>query len=351
MSGEGSSGLRVAIVGATGALGREIVDVLESRSFPVSDLVPFASDDSLGEDVEFGDHAFPIRSEPPSFRGIDLVFVCSPQAVALEVVREALRAEAFCIDCSGSLAGSAEVPLLVAALSPPASVLGAPLVTSPAGPSLSWALSLSPLVEAFGLRHVAMTVLRSTARAGRSGIDVLSQETLSLLGQYEAPESDVFAMPVAFDCTPFGPRPTDNEAGRESHPAAVRDLARLLAAGGVSQGEVTAAELADRISLQRVQVPTFVSDLSAVCLATEKRLDLDSALERLAKAPGVELVEADAGAGPSMREAAGRDVVLVGQVRADAARENGLQFWVAGDTVRLAAANAVDLAATRLRLH
>ena len=183
-------------------------------------------------------------------------------------------------------------------------------------------------------------------------MNVLSEETLGLLGgQVEAPEPGVFAMPVAFDCTPFGHPPSGVPGGPESFPSAVRDLARLLATAGVSEGDGTAEALASRISLQRVQVPTFVSDLTAVCLATEKPLDPDFARECLAKAPGVELVDADARSGPSMRDAAGREAALVGPVCADGARENGLQFWMAADTLRLAAGNAVDLASARLRLH
>ena len=143
----------------------------------------------------------------------------------------------------------------------------------------------------------------------------------------------------------------DAERDPGDRPAAVRDLARLLADGVSDVGEHTPEALAGRISLQRVQVPTFVGDLSAVCLTTEKARDLDRARECLAKAPGVESVESNAGQGPSMRDAAGREVALVGPLCEDPTGENGLQFWVAADTVRLAAANAVDLASARMRLH
>ncbi|MCG8588984.1 MAG: hypothetical protein MJE66_06805 [Proteobacteria bacterium] len=333
------AGLRVAIGGATGALGGEVLAVLEERRFPVRELLPFASDASTGREVEFFDEALPVVTETPSLRHLDLLFLCTPAAVTLELVREALRASVPCIDCSGALSGSPEVPLLVAERCDASELLGTPVVSSPAGPALAWYHALAALADAAPLLRVHGTVLRSAAGAGRGGIESLSRETLALLSQRELPEPDVFETPVAFDCVPtVGPVPdatgaTADEAGLE------RDLGRLL-------GDGVAA------SASLVQVPTFAGDGSLLAVETRQPLAVEVARAALAKAPAVELFDAHE-PGPTVRDTVGRDVALVGRVRADPSVPDGrgLLLWVAADATRLAAANAVKLAETRPRLH
>ena len=134
---------RVAVFGATGALGREVVAVLEERAFPVRELALVGSDGSLGEEIEFRGDTLSVAAELPPLRGQDLVIGCAPGAASLELVRLALRAEVSCIDCSGALAGSRDVPLLVSDLCSPAAVLGAPVIATPPRPSVSGSTSAS----------------------------------------------------------------------------------------------------------------------------------------------------------------------------------------------------------------
>ncbi len=340
-----AGGLRIALAGATGTLAREVVDVLERRTLPVEEILPFATGQSIGEEVEFRGELFPVVTEIPSLRGVDLVLVCAPPGVALGVIREALRAEAPCIDCSGALSDSRDVPLLVSALSNPTAALGAPLIAMPAGPALGWSLALAPLVEAAGLEALTATVLRSVARAGRKGIDTLSRETLSLLGQQEVPEPEEFGSPVAFDCVPLVS--VDGAADAESR--MLGDLERLLSPR--ADGEHEPGWLQRRARVHSVQVPTFVSDLTSVVLRTERLLEPEEAQEILEKAQGVELASEPGDVGPSMRDAAGADAALVGQLEAGAPGGRELRFWLAADAVRLSAINAIALAETRLRLN
>lgn len=334
-------GLRVALAGATGTLGREVLTVLEERRFPVSELVPFASAHSTGADVEFGDNVIPVQTELPSLRSVDLLIVCTPAEAAMELVRQALRAEVPCIDCSGALAGSEEVPLLVAELSAPGAALGAPAVASPAGPALAWALVLSALDRAAQLHRVVGTVLRSAAMAGGAGIEALSRETIALLSQREPPEPQVFPGQVAFDCVPtVGEQAgVGGGLGGETPPEAAlaRDLQRLLGRPVPMAATV-------------VQVPTFVGDGSALAVEMVRSLEPGELAGVFEKAPGVELWTRDR-VGPTTRDTSGRDVALVSRLRRDPSVENGLLLWVAADPVRLSAANAVKLAEARLRLH
>jgi aspartate-semialdehyde dehydrogenase len=278
----------------------------------------------------------------PPLRGLDLIVLCTPPHAALELAREALRAEVPCIDCSGALAGAPEVPLLVADLSASAAELASPAVAAPAGPSLAWALVLSALERSAGLRRIVGTVLQSAAWAGRSGIEALSRETVALIAQREIESPSVFPAQVAFDCLPWagqGGAAMDPEAGGASagELALVRDLERLLY-----------RQVPTAVSL--VQVPTFVGDGTALAVETERRLADAELAGIFEKAAGVEAWEGSE-AGPTTRDTTGRDRVLVSRVRRDPSAENGLLLWAVADALRLAAANVAKLAEARLRLH
>ncbi|MFP8873259.1 MAG: Asd/ArgC dimerization domain-containing protein [Myxococcota bacterium] len=349
MTRPAESGLRVAVFGATGALGREVVAVLEERTFPVRDLALVASDRSLGEEIEFQGDTLSVQTELPPLRGLDLVIGCAPGTASLELVRLALRAEVSCIDCSGALAGSREVPLLVSDLCSPAAVLGAPVIATPPGPALGWWLALEPLARAVGLQRVVATVLRSAIHAGRSGIEVLSRETVALLSQQTPPVPELFPAPVAFDCLPRVGSVAEADSPQADTPCElelVRDVRRLVEeVDGLQGGEAPVS-----VAVTAVQVPAFVSDGSAMWVETRRPLDPSEAGELLDKAPGVDLWRDDR-VGPSLRDAASSDVALVGRLRRDPSVTNGLQFWLAADGLRLAAVNVVKLAETRLRLN
>jgi len=343
----GSRGLRIALGGATGALGGEVLAVLAERRFPVRELLPFATERSIGRFVELGGELFAVQSEMPSLAGVDLLILCTPREPAREMVRQALRAEVFCIDCSGALAESPEVPLLVSELCLPSETRG-PLVTSASGPALAWTLALAALREAAGLKRVVGTLLQSASSTGRAGIEALSAETIALLSQKEPPRSEACQGPVAFDCV---------SSAEELKAAADPDAAESDEQGeGGNQSESRLVQELDRllpgleVAVTSVQVPTFVGEGSALNVETERPLSLREAGEVLEKAPGVDFWSAG-DCPPSMRDSAGRDAVLVGRLRRDRTREGGLLLWVAADSLRLVAANTVKLAEARLRLN
>jgi len=341
-------GLRVALAGATGALAGEVLALLAERSFPVRELLPFATERSIGRTAELGDEVVAVGSEMPSLAGVDLLIVCTPREPAMEIVRQALRASVYCIDCSGALAESPEVPLLVSDLYLPSEVR-APVVMCPFGPTLGWSPVLSALQEVAGLRRVVGKLLQSASCAGRGGIEALSAETIALLRQKELPSSAAFPGPVAFDCAPnagglkvpaeaegegAGGGEAEAEISSRSESRLTRDLERLFP--GLE------------VAVTGVQVPTFVGEGSALAVETERPLSPHAAGEAIAKMPGVDLWSESP---PSMRDTAGRDAILVGRLRRDRTRECGLLLWIAADGLRLAAANVVKLAEARLRLN
>lgn len=326
--------LRVAVVGATGAVGSEVVALLESRRFPIQAIVPIATERSLGESVELLGHDVPVETDVASLRGLDLAIVCTPAAEALAWVRVALRDQVPCIDLSGAVAGTPEVPMLVAERAPDPAALAEPVLSGPSGSVLAWVRVLGPIQRHAGLRRIVATSLESVSGAGRAGIASLESETLALFNQQESPEPTVFERAIAFDCLPAagalgGGGATFGEEGL------VRDVTRLL-------GQAVP------IALTSLRVPTFAGAGAALAVETEQPLDPAACTELLAKAPGVVLFEGGA-PGPSTRDTIGRDEVLVGRVRRDPSSSAGLLLWIAADPIRLAAQNALELAEARFR--
>jgi aspartate-semialdehyde dehydrogenase len=327
--------LRIAVAGATGTLGGELLSVLDARRFPVGELVPLATPRSAGDAIEFRGEVYDISTDAARLRGVDLAFLCAPQVGSVELVRRALHECVPCIDLSGCLSGNSEVPLLVAELEPAPEALRQPVLSSPASPALAVAIVLRPLDRAARLRRVIATSVHSASSGGRLGIESLSSETIALFNQQDPPEPTVFGQPVAFDCVPsVGDLEPGGATGFES--ALVRDLQRVM---GGHVGVVSTA----------LRVPTFSGDGVALALEFELPLTPEEARSALAKAPGVELWEGEV-PGPGTRAATGRDSVLVGRLRLDPTREHSLMLWLAADSVRLAAANAVKLAEARFAL-
>jgi len=327
----GHAGLAIGVFGATGVLGSELIAVLESSALPVGSLRAMATDTSLGREVEFQGESFPVETETRGLAGLDLVFCCAPPDASTLCVREALRAEGACIDCSGAMAASQDVTLSVAALCqtlPDAT----PLLAAPAGAALAWAPVLAALHAEAPLSRVMGTALDGASVVGRSGIDTLYTEALALFNQEDFPDATTFGQPLAFDILPgLGPRDAAGASERER--SLVGDLRRLL---GVDCG----------ISVASVQVPVFVGHAAHLVVESEHEQDPESVAEWLARAPGVDLWGGSS-AGPSLRAAAGHERVIVGRPQVDPDRPHSLQLWLVGDLLRLAARNAVDLASAR----
>jgi len=146
-------GQRLAVIGATGTLGSDVIEVLGERDYPVAELLPVATDESLGEDVELQGRSYPVLTGSVALRGTDLAFLCVPAEAAAPWIRRGLEEQVPCVDLSGSLADREEVPIGVAELATSRGALRQPLVTSPPGLALAFALLLAPLRARFGLRR------------------------------------------------------------------------------------------------------------------------------------------------------------------------------------------------------
>jgi aspartate-semialdehyde dehydrogenase len=347
---------RIVVFGATGHLGQQLIDKLDESGWPISELLGVASAESAGMEFEFRGESLDVVSEWPVLKGRDLVVICTPAAEALEVVREALRAEVPCIDCSGVLANQPEVPMPI----PPSMsrstwnggatepiALGdtlvekAPLLSVPSGTTLAWAA----ILEAFDVSRVVGTVLCSASAQGRHGVVALSQESIALFNQSETLTTGPAGQAVAFDVIPGGG--IDCERVQQ-------ECRRLF-------GEAL------RIGVTSVQVPTFVGEGASLALELETPLDADAVETRLIAMDGVSLAQDGIGSrglvaieadttepvGPTLRDAIGSDEILVGRIEADASLPagEGWRLWIAFDPLRLVADQALRLAGRRLGLE
>lgn len=327
--------LRVAVVGATGALGGEVLAALDAARLPVASLAPIATDRSLGAEVELGGLSAPVRTEAAALDGADVVFVCTPPGAALDWIARAVRGRALVIDLSGALhaseglAGNAELARWL-------ETDDAPLVAPPPGIALAWRRVLAPLHQGLGgVRRVVGTGLVSASGAGRAGVDALHGETLSLLAQADdEDEPTPLDHPIAFDVLPWAGAIGD-DGSSDAERALLASLRRSLGAE---------AALAATI----VRVPTFCGDAASLAIECSAPAEPARVRELLRKALDVELV--DDPRGPSTRAAAGTERVLVGRVRRDPSRPGGVLLWLAADSARLAARDAVRAAIGRLGL-
>jgi aspartate-semialdehyde dehydrogenase len=327
--------VRVAVVGATGALGGEVLAALDAAGLPVASLLPIATDRSLGAEVELRGVSAPVQTDAEALAGADVVFVCTPPGAALDWIARAVRGGALAIDLSGALhasEGLAAHPELAHWLAAP----DAPVVAPPPGLALAWLRVLAPLHQGLdGVRRVVGTSLVSASGSGRAGVDALHGETVSLLAQSgEEDEPPVLDHPIAFDVLPWAGAIGEDGAS-ESERALLASLRRGLGAE---------AALAATI----VRVPTFCGDAASLAIECGASAEPGRVRELLRKALDVELV--DDPRGPSTRAAAGGERVLVGRVRRDPSRAGGVLLWLAADSARLAAADAVRTAIGRLGL-
>jgi len=324
--------LRVAVLGATGALGSELLGVLEEQPLlPIRELLPLASEESFGEVVTFKGDEVSVLTGLPDLTGVDLLFLCAPQEACMELVRHALDKAVFAIDLSGALAVTPEVPLLLSCIESEAQAINAPLIATPSSAALIWASILRPL-QALGLRRAVGTILESVGGSGRDGLDALSGEAVALFSQRELPEPVIFSKQIAFDCLP-AVGPVDESGVSQLEQRLHAQLQRLLGKDLV-------------LGIHSVQVPTFAGQ--GLSLAVD--LDPDVTIERveaaLREAPGISLWKPSE-LGPTLREALGSDDVLIGRLRPEPSTPGSFLLWAVGDPLRLCALNAVELALER----
>jgi aspartate-semialdehyde dehydrogenase len=330
--------LSVAIVGATGAVGSEVVRTLEERLFPVAELRLFASARTAGELVEWRDGQVRVDDvADASFAGVDLAFFCAGGAVSAEYAPRAVDAGAVVIDKSSHFRMHPDVPLVVPEVNAGDLAerhLG--IVASPNCTTIPIVVALKPIADAVGLERIVASSYQAVSGAGKRGIDALSRETIDLLNMRATADDErdsVFPRRIAFNCIPQVDAFLEDGSTKEEAKV-VAETRRVLHLESLP------------IAVTCVRVPTFYGHTVALTVDLERPLDAGEARRLLREAPGVILCElGDEMAYPTAADVGGTDAVYVGRVRNDPSHPHGLQLWVAADNVRKGAAlNAVQIA-------
>ncbi|HTF33400.1 MAG TPA: aspartate-semialdehyde dehydrogenase [Myxococcota bacterium] len=322
----------VAVVGATGAVGEILLEVLAERRFPISRLRALASERSAGATVRFRGEALAVETvRPELFDGIDLVFFAATGALSKELAPEAQRRGAVVIDKSSTWRMDAAVPLVVPEVNPDAVMKHRGIVACPNCTTIGFVMALEPLRRAAGLRSVVVTTLQAASGAGRDGTDELSRQ-MDALAHGREPEAKVFPSPLAGNVLPLCESFRDDGYSTE-------EMKLLLETRKI-------LDLPDlEVSMTCVRVPVAVGHSATLLVETERPLAPAAARAALAGFPGVRVVDDPSNnVFPTPRDVAGRDEVLVGRIRKDLSSDR-LWLWEVSDNLRKGAAtNAVQTA-------
>ncbi len=329
------SSYNVAVVGATGAVGQQMLEVLAQREFPVAELRPLASARSAGETVECGDLTARVQElKDDSFRGIDIALFSAGASVSRQFAPLAANAGAVVIDNTSAFRYDDDVPLVVPEVNPDA-VADYParrIIANPNCSTIQMVVALKPLHDEARIKRVVVATYQSTSGAGRRAMDELANQSIALFNQ-QSVNIEVFPHQIAFNCLPQIDVFLDNAYTKEEMKM-VWETHKILDPAIKVSPAVTC------------RVPTFACHAEAVNVEFERDLSPDRARELLAAFPGVEVVD-----DPSRKlyplniMAAGRDEVFVGRIRRDETVEHGLNLWVVADNLRKGAAtNAVQIA-------
>jgi aspartate-semialdehyde dehydrogenase len=336
-------GLKVAVVGATGAVGTEMLRILESREFPVDDLVPLASSRSEGRTISFRGRDVTVQElSLEALRGVDLSLSAAGASVARGFVREAAAAGTVCIDKSSAFRMEPDVPLVVPEVNPEA-LEGSPrIIAVPNCTTIVAMMTLAPLHRAAGLRSVVLSSYQAVSGAGRDGTRELADQIEKLHDQVEElghpdvdalPTGDVFGKTMAFNVLPkIDAFAEDGSTGEEVK--TVQESRKIL---GIPDLDVAAT---------CVRVPVPVGHSVSLLARFSRAITPEEARALLRDAPGVELRDDPAnGVYPSPLEAAGRDDVLVGRIRRAPGHDDSLLLFACGDNLRKGAAlNGIQIA-------
>jgi aspartate-semialdehyde dehydrogenase len=326
--------LQLAVVGATGSVGRAVLEDLEAREVKVAPRL-FATARSEVDLLEFrGDELEVEPLSERSYRGCDAAILAVPAGVAREQAPRAWAEGCLAVDLSGAFRAEAGVPLVVAGWND-ADVAGGSargVVASPSGAVVPLALALGPLHREAGLERVVVTILHAASGAGRAGVRQLEKEMVALLNG-EEPDPSELSHRMGFNLVP---QVGEFDAGGHSSDelAVGAELRRLLAAPAL------------RASATAIRVPVFYAHGLAVNVRTTRPLPAAAARELLRRSPGIKVIDAPAErVYPMPMLAVNDDAVLVGRVRDDPSQENGLDLFVVADNLRRGAAgNAVRIA-------
>lgn len=332
----------VAVAGATGNVGREILKILHERQFPVNELHLLASERSAGSTVSFGGRDLVVKDLAKfDFSGVHVGLFSPGASVSSRYAPIAAKAGCVVVDNTSFFRMDPEVPLVVPEVNPSAiaDYRKKGIISNPNCSTIQMVVALKPIHDAARIKRVVVATYQAVSGAGKEAMDELFEQTRCIYTPGKAVPPKKFAKEIAFNVIPHIDQFLENGYTKEEMKM-VNETRKIL-------------DPAIRVAPTTVRVPVFNSHSEALTVETERKLTAAEARKLLAAAPGIEVMD-----DPSTltyatpRDASGKDATFVSRIREDVSCENGLQFWVVSDNLRKGAAlNAVQIAEVLIRQY
>jgi len=329
--------VNVVIVGATGAVGQELLNILKERNFPIENLKLCATSRSAGTEIEFQGRKYVVEeTTPDSFTGMDIALFAGGKA-SLEFGQAAVERGCVVIDNSSNYRMDPAVPLVVPEVNPEDVKWHKGIIANPNCSTIIMVVALKPIYDAAGIKRVVVSTYQAVSGAGKEGIEELTAQVKAVLEGGEIVPNK-FAYQIAFNLIPHIDVFQDMDYTKEEWKM-VKETQKIMHDDNI------------KVTATTVRVPVYRSHSESVNIETERKLTAAQAKELLAQAPGV-IVQDDVGnkVYPMPLFTSDKDEVFVGRIREDNTIDNGLNLWVVGDQIRKGAAtNAVQIAELLLK--
>ena len=331
---------RVAIVGATGAVGTVMRQILEERSFPVASLKLLASARSAGKRLSFRGEELAVEElAEDSFDGIDYVLSSAGGSISKQFLPHAARVGAVCIDNTSAYRMDPDVPLVVPEVNAHAAHRHNGIIANPNCSTIQMVVALKPIHDVANIQRVVVSTYQGISGASSEAMDEGNAQIDADLHGKPLPEAKEFLHPIAFNCIPqiphgVGLRPFGEDGYSEEETKMIRETTKIMEDESI------------RVTATTVRVPVMIGHAESINIQTARKITPQQAREVLSKAPGVTVLDdPNEGVYPMPRDAAGKDDTFVGRIREDRSAENALNLWVVSDNLRKGAAlNSIQIA-------
>ena len=325
--------VHVAILGATGLVGREFIRILKQRNFPMSSLRLLASEVSAGKKILIGDEEIEVEEAThQSFEDVDLALFSAGAEISREFAPVAAKAGAVVVDNSAAWRMDPDIPLVVPEVNPEDLKQHQGIIANPNCSTIQMVVALNPLHKVNPIKRIIVDTYQAVSGTGKAAMEELSNQTkLVIEGQSVVPH--VYPHQIAFNVLPHIDVFLDSGYSKEEWKM-VQETRKIMHADGIA------------ISATCVRVPVYVGHSEAIHVEFTNPMSPEQARDILSRSPGVKVLDdLDVSLYPLPRAAAGLDEVFVGRIRSDASHPNGLAMWVVSDNLRKGAAlNAIQIA-------
>jgi aspartate-semialdehyde dehydrogenase len=327
--------MRIAVVGATGAVGSTMLEVLAERSFPADEVVPFASERSAGRTLPWGGGELTcVELSDEAIQGFDIALFSAGSGVSAEWAPRFAEAGAVVVDNSSQWRMHDDVPLVVSEVNPDALGDHKGIVANPNCTTMQTVVALGPILRHAGIERVVMSSYQAVSGTGQKAVNELAEQAQAVVGGKELPQPAVYPHQIAFNVLPQVESFKDGDDYTTEERKCMGETRKILGREDVG------------VSATCVRVPVYTGHSVSANVQTREPLSPEECRKLLAAAPGLTVIDDPANAlYPTALDAAGRDDVLVGRIRRDPSHERCLNLWIVGDNLRKGAAtNAVQVA-------